>query len=685
MLSRLQELPGMLVIFGVILILGIMIVPLPTSMLDLFLALNIALALLILVSAMYITEPLQFSVFPGLLLLITLFRLSLNIATTRLILGDAYAGQIIETFGQFVVKGNYVVGFIIFLILVIINFIVITKGAERVAEVSARFTLDAMPGKQMSIDADLNAGLIDEREAKTRREKISREADFFGAMDGASKFVRGDAIAGLIITMINIIGGLIIGAVQNNMGVGEALQTYTLLTVGDGLVSQIPAIVISTAAGIVITRNASDSKDNLGQTIVRQFTANPQALIAAAVIILIFGFTPGFPTFPFLMISAGVGVVAVRKFRQPPPHELLPEEEEEEAEQLPPAENIKAYLQVDPLEIEIGYGLISLVDESQGGDLLDRITSLRRQVATELGVMVPPIRIRDNLQLSSNQYRVLVRGTPATEAELMPGYLMALDPGTVTQKIDGIETVEPTFEMPAVWITENQQDRAEQRGYTVVEAEAVLATHLMEIVKQHAHELLTRQEVQNLLDAVKEEHPTVIDELVPNTLSVGGVQKVLQSLLQEKIPIKNLVQILEALADYAPQTKDPQALLEFVRGSLSDVICNEFKAPDGKLYCATLEPTLEQNLSDSIRNGQMETMGTLGLTPDQVQELYDRITEVKDRMNAEGYQPLILCSPTLRPYFRMLIEPEFPDVVVMSYGELTMQIEVEAIGMVELS
>lgn len=681
-MNILKQLPGVVVIFGVILILTIMIIPLPTQLMDLFLAINIAMALTILITAMYITEPLQFSIFPGILLLITLFRLSLNIATTRLILGDAFAGDIIETFGNFVVRGNYVVGLIIFLILVIINFIVITKGAERVAEVSARFTLDAMPGKQMSIDADLNAGLIDETEAKDRREKIAREADFFGAMDGASKFVRGDAIAGLIITVINIIGGLIIGVAQSGMVIGEALQTYTLLTVGDGLVSQIPAIIISTSAGIVITRTAS--KENLGQSVITQFTANPQALLAAAVIILLFGFTPGFPPLPFMAISASVGFFAVRKIRKvlPPPEEEL---EEEADAQLPPHEDIRAYLQVDPLEIEIGYGLIPLVDESQGGDLLDRITSLRRQVASELGVMVPPIRIRDNLQISSNEYQILVRGTPVASSELMPGHYLALDPGTVVETIDGIKTTEPTFEMPAVWITENQRDRAEQRGYTVVEVEAVLATHLMEVVKNHAHALLTRQEVQNMIDAVKEDNPTLIEELVPNVLSVGGIQKVLQNLLKEQVPVKNLVMILEALADYAPQTKDPQSLLEYVRGSLAELLCNQFKSSDGKLYCVTLEPTMEQSLTKVIRDGQMESMGTLGLTPNQVQALYSALREYSEKMDADGVQPLVLCSPTLRPYLRMLIEPELPDMVVMSYGELTMQIEVEAIGMVELS
>lgn len=682
-MNFLKQMPGVVVIFGVILILTIMIIPLPTALMDIFLAINIAIALTILITAMYITEPLQFSIFPGILLLITLFRLSLNIATTRLILGDAFAGEIIETFGNFVVKGNYVVGLIIFLILVIINFIVITKGAERVAEVSARFTLDAMPGKQMSIDADLNAGLIDDVEAKQRREKISREADFFGAMDGASKFVRGDAIAGLIITIINIIGGLIIGVAQNGLPVGEALHTYTLLTVGDGLVSQIPAIIISTSAGIVITRTAS--KENLGQSVITQFTANPQALLAAAVIILAFGFTPGFPAFPFMAISAGVGFVAVRKIRAVPELPESTEEEEETEEQLPPHEDIKAYLQVDPLEIEIGYGLIPLVDESQGGDLLDRITSLRRQVASELGVMVPPIRIRDNLQVASDEYQILVRGTPVAQYNLMPGHYLALDPGTVTQPIDGVKTTEPTFRMPAVWVTEGQRDRAEHRGYTVVEAEAVLATHLMEVVKKHAHELLTRQEVQHLIDAIKEDNPALIEELVPNVLSIGGVQKVLQSLLREQVPIKNLVMILEALADYAPQTKDPQMLLEFVRGSLAEVLCNQFKSDDGKLYCVTIEPTLEQQLSTVIREEQRESLGTLGLSPEQVQALYTSLEEFSEKMGAEGMQPLVLCSPTLRPYLRMLIEPELPDMVVMSYGELTMQIEVEAIGMVELS
>jgi len=682
MLNHLKKIPSLVVTVGVVLILGIMIIPLPTGLMDVFLAMNIALALTIIMSAMYITEPLQFSIFPGLLLLVTLFRLSLNIATTRLILGDGYAGQIIETFGNFVVKGNYVVGFVIFLILIVINFIVITKGAERVAEVAARFTLDAMPGKQMSIDADLNAGLIDEREAKMRREKISREAEFFGAMDGASKFVRGDAIAGLVITIINIIGGLVIGMAQNGMGFTQALQTYTLLTVGDGLVSQIPAIIISTSAGIVVTR--SSSTQNLGEAMIYQFMARPQALLVAAVIIFFFGLMPGFPVMPFLLISGGVGMVAVRRIQQTPVTEKIAEAEEEQAEPLPAQDNIQAYLQVDPLEIEIGYGLIPLVEESQGGDLLERITALRKQVAHELGIVIPPIRVRDNLQLSSNEYRILVRGTPVTSAELMPGYYLALDPGTASGKINGIETREPTFNMPAVWITESQRERAELKGYTLVEVEAVLATHLMEVIKKHAHELLTRQQVQNIIDAVKEEHPALIDELFPNVINLGGIQKVLQSLLREKIPIKNLVIILEALADFAPQTKDPQMLLEYVRGSLAEVICNQFKADDGKLYCMTLDPRLEQRMTRTIQNAQDDNIGTLGLTPNEVQELYQAFQEFNDKMNGQGLQPVILCTPALRPYLRMLIEPEYPDAVVLSYGELTMNIEVESIGMVEI-
>jgi len=571
---------------------------------------------------------------------------------------------------------------IIFLILVIINFIVITKGAERVAEVAARFTLDAMPGKQMSIDADLNAGLIDERDAKERREKIAREAEFFGAMDGASKFVRGDAIAGLIITLINIIGGLIIGVVQNAMGFNEALQTYTLLTVGDGLVSQIPAIIISTAAGIVVTRSAS--KQNLGDSVITQFMERPQALLVSAVIIFIFGLMPGFPPVPFILISGGVGIVAFRRIQATPkvqPVEDMPAEPEEE---LPRHDEIQAYLQVDPLEIEIGYGLIPLVEETQGGDLLERITSLRKQVAQEIGVVVPPIRVRDNLQLSSNEYRILVRGTPVAQDELMPGYYLALDPGTATGKIDGIETREPTFNMPAFWITESQRERAERNGYTLVEVEAVLATHLMEVVKQHAAELLTRQQVKNIIDAVKEEHPALIEELFPNMIQLGGIQKVLQSLLKEQIPIKNLVMILEALADFAPQTKDPQLLLEYVRGSLSDVISNQFKSEDGKLYCMTLDPRLEQQMTQTIQNAQDGNIGTLGLTPDEVKRVYEALRELTDKMNAQAIQPVILCTPTLRPYFHMLIEPEFPEVVVLSYGELTMNIEVESFGMLEI-
>ncbi len=681
-MNSLKNLPGLVVITSVVVILAIMIIPMTTGLMDAFLAANIALALTIIISSMYVTEPLQFSIFPGLLLLVTLFRLSLNIATTRLILGDAYAGKIIETFGNFVVKGNYVVGFIIFLILVIINFIVITKGAERVAEVAARFTLDAMPGKQMSIDADLNAGLIDEREAKQRREKISREAEFFGAMDGASKFVRGDAIAGLIVTLINIIGGLIIGVAQNAMNFGEALQTYTMLTVGDGLVSQIPAIIISTSAGLIVTRSASTQ--NMGESVISQFMARPQALMVSAVIIFIFGFMPGFPSVPFILISGSVGMIAYRRIQSTPRMEPMEELKEEPEEELPPQDEFQAYLQVDPLEIEIGYGLIPLVEESQGGDLLSRITSLRKQVAQELGVVVPPIRVRDNLQLASNEYRILVRGNPVAGAELMPGYYLALNPGTATGKISGIETREPTFDMPAYWITESQRERAERNGYTLVEVEAVLATHLMEVVKQHAHELLTRQQVQNIIDAVKEEHPALIEELFPNMIQLGGIQKVLQSLLKEKIPIKNLVMVLESLADFAPQTKDPQMLLEYVRGSLSEVICNQFRADDGKLYCMTLDPRLEQRMSKAIQNTEEENLGTLGLTPEEVKKLYTALQDLNDKMNARGLQPLVLCTPTLRPYFRMLIEPEFPETVALSYGELTMHIEVESIGMLEI-
>ena len=670
---------GMLAAFGVVGIIGIMIVPLPAGVLDLLLALNITMAVIVITVSMYTNEPLQFSVFPGLLLILTLFRLSLNIASTRLILSEGYAGDVIEAFGTFVISGNYVVGFIIFLILVIINFVVITKGAGRIAEVSARFTLDALPGKQMAIDADLNAGLIDDKEAKERREKISQEEDFYGAMDGASKFVRGDAIAGLIITMINIIGGLVIGVSQNNMDFAEAITTYSKLTIGDGLVTQIPALLISTASGLVVSRAAAGS--NVGEAIITQLLSQPRALMIAAVVIFIFGLAPGLPTLPFFVLALGTGGLAYTRLQ------AIPEEremvEEEEVGEPSPHDEIKALLQVDPLELEIGYGLIHLVDETQGGDLLQRVSSIRKQMAMEIGIIVPPIRIRDNLQLGSNSYTVRIRGNEIARGEILSNHLLVLNPEVLDPSIPGEDTTEPTFGMPAKWIPESHKLEAESAGATVVDPETVLATHLMDVFKMSAHQLLSRQDVQVLINNVKETNPTVVEELIPGLLGVGTVQKVLQNLLAEKVPLKDLVYILEVLADFAPQTKDPELLTEYLRTYLAETICQTFKHEDGKLYAITLDPAIESEIVSSalVKPG---THADIGLPPEKIRDIYKELRPLIKRMNMEGKQAVVVCSPQARPFFRALVEPTFPSLTVLSYSELTPQTELQSIGMVSI-
>jgi len=662
---------------GVVLILCVMIIPLPAPMLDFLLAANIMGSLLILMVAMYITEPLQFSVFPGLLLLVTLFRLSLNVASTRLILGEAYAGKVISAFGNFVVKGNYVVGFVIFLILVVIQFIVITKGAGRIAEVAARFTLDAMPGKQMSIDADLNAGLIDDAEARRRREKIAHEADFYGAMDGASKFVRGDAIAGLIIALINILGGFIIGIVQNGMSFSRALETYTLLTVGDGLVSQIPALIISTAAGLVVTRAASES--NLGQDVSRQIFAQPRALYVVAGVLMAFAMVPGLPGFPFLVLSALAGTVAYSLGQTKSGTEGA--EEKKTPTSREETDNIDRYLRVDPLELEIGYSLIPIVDPEQGGDLLHRITMIRKQCALELGIVIPPIRIRDNVQLKPTEYVIKMRGADVAQGELRPGFLMALNPGTVTRRVPGLETVEPAFGLAALWIEAGRKEEAEEAGYTVVELPAVLATHLKETLKSHAHQLLDRQEVQHLIETVKKERPAVVEELIPNLMTLGAVQKVLQNLLREKVPIRDMVTILETLADYAPLTKDIDVLTEYVRNALGNVIYRPFLSEDGRVYAMTLDPRLEKRLRDALRQGERLT-SIPNLPTEVLSRIYGQVKQWVEELTARGKMPLVLCSPTVRVYFKRLIDPAFPGLSVMSYSELPPQVEVKSIGVV---
>ena len=666
-----------LLAIGVMVILGIIVVPLPSAMLDVLLALNITMALIILMVAMYILEPLQFSVFPGLLLLVTLFRLALNVASTRLILGDGYAGTVIQAFGTFVVKGNYVVGFIMFLILVVIQFVVITKGAGRIAEVAARFTLDAMPGKQMSIDADLSAGLIDDRTARQRRETISREADFYGAMDGASKFVRGDAIAGLIITIINILGGLIIGVVQLGMPFDQALQTYTVLTVGDGLVTQIPALVVSTSAGLIVTRAASES--NLGHDLIQQVLVHPRAIAIVAVVLLLFSIAPGMPTIPFLLLSVIVGGIAY-KTNQAKRYEVPAEEEE--AIEPAPEERIEGYLRVDPLEIEIGRGLISIVDASQGGDLLDRITIIRQQCAVELGIVVPPIRIRDNAQLRSNEYVIKLKGVDVAKGELMRDRYMAISTGDVEEEIEGISTVEPAFGMPALWIVKSQRERAELAGYTVVESRAVLAAHLMEVIRSHAYELLGREEVQRLIDYVKEDNPTVVNELIPNVMTIGGVQKVLQALLKENVPIKDIVTILETLADYAVSTQDPFQLTEYVRSTLSHTITIQYAGEDNTIWAATLSPELERRLSGIFQNAA-DGAG-LSLPPNLIRDLCTDLATKADVMVRKGRQPVLVCSPDVRRYIKRLVEPSLPNMAVLSYTEIPQNISLHAIGAVTL-
>lgn len=669
---------------GVIVILIVMIFPMPTQLMDFLLAMNIALALTILLVSMYMTQPLQFSVFPGLLLVVTLFRLSLNVATTRLILGNAFAGEVVSAFGNFVVKGNYVVGLIIFLILVIINFVVITKGAGRIAEVAARFTLDAMPGRQMAVDADLNAGLIDEAEARRRRDEISRQADFYGAMDGASKFVRGDAVAGLVITFLNIVGGIVIGLAQMKMSIGEALRTYTVLTVGDGLVSQIPALIISTAAGIVVTRTASES--NLGREVVSQIFSNPRAIFVTSGVLLFLAVAPGLPTVPFLLMAAATGFIgyrvssAQRQMAATTPEEKKPVEPEKEVEE---------YLRVDPLELEIGYGLIPLVDPAQGGDILNRIAQMRKQFAMEVGMVLPAIRIRDNIQLKPNQYVIKVRGEEVARHELILSRLLALNPGTATEEIEGIKTIEPAFGLKAKWIEPSKREQAEVAGYTVVEPPAVLITHLMEVLRVQAHRILGRQEVKNLLDTLKKDHPAVVEDLIPNQLGLGTVERVLQNLLKEGVPIRDLVTILETLADYAPLVKDADTLTELVRQNLGHVIARRCQDEDGVVRAITLDPEVDDLLKkvseEMRRSATIDVGGGVALPPNTLRQLYRAVTDEVEKVVQQGRQPIIVTAPHARIHFRRLIEPVMPNVTVISFAELPASVNVESIGTVGLT
>ncbi len=668
-----------LAIIGMIVI---MVIPLPFFLLDLLLTLNISLAVIILLVSIYIREPLDFSSFPSLLLVATLFRLSLNVASTRLILlqGNAFDGKVIKAFGNFVVGGNYVVGIVVFCILVVIQFVVITRGAQRIAEVAARFTLDAMPGKQMAIDADLNAGLIDEKEAMRRRQRIAQEADFYGAMDGASKFVRGDAIAGVIITLINIIGGFVIGIFQKHMPAVEAARTYTLLTVGDGLVTQIPALLISTAAGIIVSRAASER--NMGLEVAMQLFSSPRAIFIASGLLLFFAMIPGLPKIPFLLMAAGIGFIGALLVRQAEEGGLVvagagvvegsgvaPEREEEGPE--PEARLETSYedvLETDMLELDIGYGLIPLADESKGGDLLSRITAVRRQVSQELGLVVPPVRVRDNVHLSPNEYVIKLKGVEVAKGEVKPGYFLAMNPGVATVSIPGEPTTEPTFGLPAYWITADEVANAERNGYTVVDASTVISTHLAETIKTYAYELLTRQAVKDLLDAVKKRYSAVVEEVVPGVVSLSELQKVLQNLLRERIPIKDMVTILETLGDYGAKIKDIDVLTEYVRFALSRTISHLYLEEDGKLHCISLAPELEEIFKSGIKRGELESY--LILPPDQGQRILSAIKEAYERVVNRGISPVLLVNPQIRPYVRRFIERELPYLPVMSYNEV---------------
>ncbi|BDR72830.1 flagellar biosynthesis protein FlhA [Clostridium tetani] len=672
-----------IVSLGIIGIVMMIIIPISTGTMDILLAMNITISVVIILMTMFTTDVLQFSSFPTLLLITTLFRLSLNVSSTRLILGDADAGGIIEAFGNFVVGGNYVVGIIIFLIIVIIQFIVITNGASRVAEVSARFTLDAMPGKQMSIDADLNSGLIDENGARDRRKKLQDEANFYGAMDGASKFVKGDAIAGLIITFINIVGGIIIGVMMHGLSASESAQLFTRLTVGDGLVSQIPALLISTASGILVTRSGSD--ENLGSVVSKQLTTFPKVIAMASAILFFLFLVPGLPSLPFFILSAASGIAAYFLYKDE--KEKIIEQIEYEQQEITEIEsrepeNVMNLINVEPMEIEIGYGLIPLADEGSGGDLLQRITSVRRQCAIEMGIVVQPIRIRDNLQLKTNEYVIKIRSTVVAKGELMANMLLCMDPSNGEYEIEGIRTIEPTFGLPAVWINNDQREDAEVKGLTVVDPTTVLITHLTETIKNHSHELVGRQEVKLIIDSLKEKYSAVVEELIPDLMTVGEIQKILQNLLKERVSIKDMVTILESLADNSRTTKDLELLTEYVRFSLSRNICESLIDEKGGITVMTLAPEVEELIGNNIQKSMQGSFPAID--PDTTGKILSSLKENMDKVFFYEGQPAILVSPNVRPAFRKLTEMVFPSLAVLSINEIPNDVDIKAEGVVSI-
>jgi flagellar biosynthesis protein FlhA len=663
-------------------VLALMIIPLPAFLLDLFLAANITISLCILLVCLYTTHPLDFSVFPSILLVTTLFRLALNIASTRLILlhgseGIEAAGAVIKAFGQFVVGGNYVVGAVIFLILVIINFVVITKGAGRVAEVTARFTLDAMPGKQMAIDADLSSGMITEKEARARRIKVSREADFYGSMDGASKFVRGDAIAGILIVLVNIFGGLIIGVFQQGMPIDTALTNYTLLTIGEGLVAQVPALIISTAAGIIVTRSADEN--NFGNEITGQFMNYPKAFYVASGVLFLFALIPGLPHFAFLLLS-GVSFLVGKMAREKA--QIVEEMALPEATAGEEASDQSAIRPLDVLELEVGYGLVPMVDASQDGELLERIRSIRRQYAQKLGFVVPPIHIHDNLQLKPYEYNLLIRGARVGGSELTGQYL-AMDSGAVTGDIQGVKTKEPVFGLPSVWISSDTRDEAQVMGYTVVDSTTVVATHISEVVKRHAHELVGRQEMQQLLDNLSVTAPKVVEELIPNLLNLGTVLRVVKGLLKEGVSIRDLRTILETLADYAALTKDPDVLTEFVRQSLGRFIVDQYKLEDDTLCLITMSREVEDVIAEAIQPSDQGSY--LAIEPNTAQLIIGAVRNMADRFGPSGAQPVLLASPSIRRHVRKLIERFVPHMAVLSHNEIPQNVKIQSLGVVSFN
>ena len=673
-----------LIIAAIVFVIVLMVIPLPLFIIDFFLAVAFALALMILLISMYNERPVDFSVFPALLLAVTMFRLSLNIATTRSILANGEAGAIIQTFGNFVTGGNIVVGVIIFLIIVLVNFLVITKGAGRIAEVAARFTLDAMPGKQMAIDADLNAGIIDEAEAKQRRKDISREADFFGAMDGASKFVKGDAIAGIIIMIITIIGGFVIGMTMRGLPFGEALMVYTVLTIGDGLVSQMPALMISIGTGILVSR--AGSENNLGADITKQLFSNYKALFVASFTMFMFGFIPGLPFHVFGFIALFLGGVAFMIWHS---GKLKLKEEEAEKNAIAKTsltgdveERVEDYLIVDPLELEIGYALIPLVDAAQGGDLLERIKQIRNQLAVQLGFIIPPVRIRDNMQIEPNQYVIKIRTIKVADGELMSGSYLAMNPTGNLEAIRGIPTIEPAFGLPAVWITESQKDFAEMSGYTVVELPAVLATHITEVMKQNAEDLLTRQDTQELINNIKDTNKAVIDEVIPGILSLGEIHKVLQNLVHEQVSIRDLPRILELLGDVGRGNKNIDVLTEYARNGLSAQICERIKNPDNTIRVMTLDPNLEAKLEGSLAD--FDGAVKLNLSPSDAGAIIDAVKKTVQKVKQMGEMPILVASPIIRLSIKRLTENDVPGMIVLSYNEVVGGIELQSIAMVSL-